>query len=139
MSKAAAIAEPWRAIRNGVWVMWCKPSFPGVATRNERSARSTKVIMPTNRTLTLLEAGAAWTDFPKPVHAAATPPSVTRLTNERRFMLCSYFGGLSIGAVKHQRSPSAESTAVLLYCVALDCAEGLLSRDALRHLAMEAD
>ncbi len=26
----------------------------------------------------------------------------------------SYFGGLSIGAVNHQRSPSAESTAVLL-------------------------
>src|SRR5688572_28174101 len=24
---------------------------------------------------------------------------------------CSYIGGLSIGAVKHQRSPSAESTA----------------------------
>src|ERR671913_22125 len=50
---------------------------------------------------------------------------------------CSYFGGLSIGAVNHQRSPSAESTAVLLQCVALDSGEGFFCRDLCGQLAVE--
>ncbi len=86
-----------------------------------------------------LPAAADASEGRKTVHAAATPPSVTRLTKARRFIVCSYFGGLSIGAVKHQRSPSAESTAVLLYCVALDSGEGLLCGNALGDLAVEAD
>src|SRR5687767_3257990 len=52
--------------------------------------------------------------------------------------LCSYcFGGLSIGAVYHQRGPSAESTAILLNCVALDLCEGFRCRDRSGHLAVE--
>ena len=54
------------------------------------------------------------------VHTAAAP-SETRLTKSRRFILSLLLGGLSIGAVHHQRRPSADSTAVLLQCVALDC------------------
>src|SRR6478736_2444061 len=52
---------------------------------------------------------------------------------------CSCCGGLSIGAVHHQRAPGAEPTAILLNRTALDLLESLLRASAAGDLAMEGD